>query len=272
MAEKKFPEIIYKYRKWGEPYQEAPLRDNELWLASPESFNDPFDCRVSLDFASLSQSEKATYVTSIIERQGEYLKSLGCNLELTKNHMLNQLINDPNNFAQFHEQNTYEGFNDNLGIISFGEEWDNILMWSHYGDNHKGYVIGFDTEKLICSGLFSHGGMMLYPNDLSFPLLNPLEERTLKGFIAKTHTKMLDWNYEKEYRLFKIKTPEKLTVEERTVKIPNNFISEVIIGLKCNDSDRSEIVDICKNKAIKVFQAKQVPFKFELMKELINNS
>ena len=33
-------------------------------------------------------------------------------------------------------------------------------MWSHYGDFHRGYCIGFDEEKLRNTGFFGKGGKM----------------------------------------------------------------------------------------------------------------
>ena len=32
-----------------------------------------------------------------------------------------------------------------FGALCFGTCWNNILMWSHYGDRHKGICLGFDV-------------------------------------------------------------------------------------------------------------------------------
>ncbi len=31
------------------------------------------------------------------------------------------------------------------GVLCFSRCWNNILMWSHYGDRHKGICRGFDV-------------------------------------------------------------------------------------------------------------------------------
>lgn len=63
MADAEKPEIprhVYKYRDLGN-YEVAPglsnreaLRrifvENKVWFASPATYNDPFDCRVHLEF------------------------------------------------------------------------------------------------------------------------------------------------------------------------------------------------------------------------------
>jgi len=30
------------------------------------------------------------------------------------------------------------------GVLCFSRRWNNILMWSHYADGHKGICLGFD--------------------------------------------------------------------------------------------------------------------------------
>ena len=52
--------------------------------------------------------------------------------------------------------------------------WNSILMWSHYGDNHNGFCIGFNEMKMRNNGLFHRGGTVNYSK--SFPELNPLSD------------------------------------------------------------------------------------------------
>ena len=37
---------------------------------------------------------------------------------------------------------------DKMGILCFSEHCDDILMWSHYSDGHKGFCLEFDRERL----------------------------------------------------------------------------------------------------------------------------
>jgi prenyltransferase beta subunit len=36
--------------------------------------------------------------------------------------------------------------NDTIGILCLTEKKDNLLMWSHYANSHKGFVLEFNTE------------------------------------------------------------------------------------------------------------------------------
>jgi hypothetical protein len=40
-----------------------------------------------------------------------------------------------------------ELMNDSIGVLSLCEHPDNLLMWAHYGDSHRGFVLEFDTAS-----------------------------------------------------------------------------------------------------------------------------
>jgi hypothetical protein len=35
---------------------------------------------------------------------------------------------------------------DAVGILSLADAPDKLLLWAHYSDNHKGFVVGFNTN------------------------------------------------------------------------------------------------------------------------------
>ncbi|WP_158137017.1 DUF2971 domain-containing protein [Vibrio metschnikovii] len=43
-----------------------------------------------------------------------------------------------------------------IGVISLTEAKDNLLMWSHYANEHKGAVIGFWAKSAFNGNMFSH--------------------------------------------------------------------------------------------------------------------
>jgi hypothetical protein len=40
---------------------------------------------------------------------------------------------------------TYAQVAEKFSVQCFSRSWNNILMWSHYGDRHKGICLGFDV-------------------------------------------------------------------------------------------------------------------------------
>ena len=43
----------------------------------------------------------------------------------------------------------FKDLHDLVYLKSFSEEKDNLLMWSHYGDNHKGLCIEYDLKHIL---------------------------------------------------------------------------------------------------------------------------
>jgi hypothetical protein len=82
-----------------------------------------------------------------------------------------------------------------IGILCLGEIPDNILMWSHYTDKHKGVCLGFDITKdrdfFACAIPVDYSEE--YPR-YSFP-----PDR----FFSCLSRKLITWRHEKEVRILK---------------------------------------------------------------------
>jgi hypothetical protein len=182
------------------------------------------------------------------------------------------MIEDPIGFQRFALEKEHEISDKILGIISMSATWNSLLMWSHYAKYHTGYCVGFNEYKLMNSGLFESGGMVMYTKDNSHPHIHPMMDQN-QTFFKRTFTKSAEWEYEQEYRLLNLFIPsEQSKKNERLVKIESSFIDEVIIGIKMPDTDANEIIDICRIHGIKVYRAEPVEFKFELTKKEICTS
>lgn len=270
MKPENYPEIVYKYRNWRDQFQKDVLEKNHLFLTSPLYFNDPFDCRISKDYLSLNTPEKIRqYADAFIERQKISLIQMGKDLETERQSLIEDLTNDLRGFHESSEAYFFEKQNERYGILSLTKRWDSILMWSHYGDYHKGVCYGFWEEKLRESELFGKGGPVHYKPDNNYPSISPIEERSMEQGFVETHTKAYDWNYEEEYRLFNLFFPKKPSDEDRIKKIPNDFFAEIILGISIPENHKKEILEIASNKKIKVYQAKKVLQKFEITREQI---
>jgi len=264
----KFPRIVYKYRNWSIPRHRRILTHNELFLSSPKDFNDPFDTRIPPNFISLNTPEKKR---AFVDRQTRtHLKMLSQKeSDIEKKRLDDELNLDIWGFQQKYQDGWFQVHDERMGIISLSARWNSILMWSHYADNHQGFCIGFHEEKLRNSGLFARGGQVSYNRKDEMPFIDPLEDdHIIKAFI-ESHTKAHDWRYEREYRLIRTFYEGIPSDEDRAIRVPNDFIAEVILGMKINDEHRTRITKICQKKGIKVYQVEPVPFRFRLKKRLI---
>ncbi|MBC8753810.1 DUF2971 domain-containing protein [Kordia sp. YSTF-M3] len=259
--------IIYKYRNWHEKFHKNVLIENEIYLAPPNSFNDPFDCKIPENFHLIdNESKREEFANFYVNKHKEKLISLSKKPEIIKSNLKERLKVNLDDEHLFNEKRENEELDSCYGVFSGSKTWKSILMWSHYGDNHKGYCIGFKEELIIKSNKFGRGGHVNYSKE--FPIRNPLDfsNDIVKDSFIQMYTKAEEWKYEEEYRL-SILNPDGLTNIERIVKLDDNFISEVILGVSINEKDKNEIIEICKRKQLKVYQAKKIPFRFDITRE-----
>jgi len=256
--------VLYKYRDWTDKFHKKILTENEIYFPSPKQFNDPFDCRISPNFSLLTDAEKTEYIDKITIKYFYELEGRGINIK-EKLDTLDNKLEVISMFQKEYDESIFDIQDKSFGIFSLSFIWDNILMWSHYANNHKGFCIGFNERELVFSGVLGKsgikGGNVEYKKD--YPKINPIaniDDDFEKGFTI-THTKSADWEYEKEYRILKIFENSK---EQRKLKFLDLCISEVILGVDICENDKNDIIEICKSKNIPLYQAYKKDYKFEL--------
>jgi hypothetical protein len=189
--------IIYKYRTWSDPNHKACLLNNELYFASPSDINDPFDCNITVDYSLLESDEKREkYADKVAEEASIILDPNHLNFKNKKQEFLTRLKNDPETLQNEFDLISYKEISKYLGVLSFSQRWDSILMWTHYATNHKGFCIGFNREKIIKSERFGLSGGIIYSD--SFPKIDPIENNIIETTIKQMNTKASDWRYEEE--------------------------------------------------------------------------
>ena len=178
-----------------------------------------------------------------------------------------------------------KGFDKIIGIYSLSKRPDSVLMWSHYGKNHNGFVVGFDSEHPFFGRHRSHqyidvlSEVIYSRNRIEVDVANPKNnkaEDTNKILI----TKNIEWEYEKEYRLIR-KLDEAAAmgypISKPPIflfKIPCECIKSVIFGIDCSQETKSEIINlICSkdlSKRIKLYQALMDHKTYNVNKQEIN--
>ena len=265
MKPNNYPDIIYKYRCWSNKHHKNILVKGEVYLSAPKYFNDPFDFRISKNHLLLDSQEKIDkYVDDGIKKHKKWLLAEGRDLEQERNKHLKRLEN-LEKYQKEHEEIEAEATDKHYGVLSLSAKWNSILMWSHYGDFHKGFNIGYNETKMRESGLFGKGGPVSYSTD--YPHLDPFSEHSMQTSFMQTHYKSKEWEYEQEYRLAKLFFPNPPTEEQRTIKIPFEFIEEINLGIAISEQDKIEILNVTKDRNINIYQLKKTPFKFELSRE-----
>ncbi|EKO3632996.1 DUF2971 domain-containing protein [Vibrio metschnikovii] len=134
-------------------------------------------------------------------------------------------------FFEQAEQFATDGNFNEVGVISFTENYNNLLMWSHYAHEHKGIVVEFDYKKL--DYFFNYRLSMrdtiervLYNRERFSPLQT---EVCVKDLLL---TKSDDWIYEKEHRILpKLRLADYVRVDRELFEQLHEFYDNLYVNL-----------------------------------------
>jgi hypothetical protein len=154
-------------------------------------------------------------------------------------------------------------FRQTAGIICFSRNWDNLLLWSHYGDSHAGVCLGID----IADPLGIDADVLYQPNVLQ---IRGREDVTPDLIDRLLRTKHESWSYEQEVRLLVCLRDPPDKNGRRWMKFGAPLrLKEVIIGVNCppDDSRRVEEAVKCYGGGVECTWAGMRPDAFLLVKQ-----
>lgn len=274
MAKFEYPKLLYKFRSWKDDYHKRVLTDNELYLAAPNMFNDPFDTKIYPNFSLLKSVEEQRKYSDLffIKNFNDYSeKTNDPEIILRELERIDREIHS-GDFEKFNNNYWDQIYDSQLGIIPFAEIKDdkmpenNILLWTHYSSNHKGFCVVFNGEKLIeeFRNVYGGSGGSISYND--YPNIDPFDtfedDKFQLSQITKRFTKSKFWEYESEYRLTAI-APLGYGLE-RKFYFTSSCVNKVIVGCEMPQSDVDELVLKCREKGWRVCRANRRPHSFEL--------
>lgn len=237
--------MIYKYRAINKNTLKI-LSNFELFYANSKNFNDPFDANYSIRFDdSFYQNPLDFYnrllLNEIEHRDPQMVKKLRettlifqqqKNYEAIKRHISEFVM------RSFDAEGCFD-----IGVSCFSKNFDNILMWSHYADEHKGLVIGFDDNIAP----FTVARAVDYPENENFPSfsIGEHESRNPKQIIKSLFTKSHQWKYEEEVRLIYPDDPG-------AYSFPKESIKQIYFGCKTSKSDKKLVIDLLRSHSLEV--------------------
>jgi len=144
-----------------------------------------------------------------------------------------------------------------FGFISFSSRNDNILMWSHYADAHRGVCVRF---KCVEDPFFDEDGAgrvvkVEYGNKIVEKENSILSDR--RAVFEKMSRKACCWSYEREFRIFKVPSSVKSDDAYGNHNFNSTLVDAVYFGLKTEDSEKIKvrgIIDSAKHE-ISVYKA-----------------
>ncbi|MDR6240979.1 DUF2971 domain-containing protein [Aureibacter tunicatorum] len=179
------------------------------------------------------------------------------------------LKNNPNEGDAYYEDymDTMTGARASLGVICFSSKLDNLLMWSHYANNHEGICVEFDAESPFFNGQYKDCGSSLFENldydtkdiydnvgtlkKVEYSNIRPsvIETRALIDDTKSWLVKSKEWEYEDEYRIIlPLDRSESKKINDLNIslfKIDKEIIKSVTMGCQVQESVKKTISNYC---------------------------
>jgi hypothetical protein len=226
------PPVLYKYYAFDGRHTPAIFGYNEIYFQSADKLNDPFDMKVFYDDKG-TRAEKSSW----LERNPNSSCSR-CTPEKLHAHA-SRLVRRPSFESSVlrdyeeHDQRERE----NMGVFCMAAERDNILMWTHYADKHRGFCLGWATGNPFFARARSVGYSR---RALRIRVFDSAYHR-IRAERLGLFTKARDWDYEEEWRI----------VGHNILGVqtyPPDALSEVIFGCRIMPRKRKQIIKWCSQR------------------------
>jgi hypothetical protein len=203
--------IFFQYRKIDTHTLEA-LENHKLYFSNPSEFNDPFDSKLDLIWRGNITDWNRFLWNYNVKDPVAVMNLLKDNIKkgVIKKRGSDYLLSPHNKKLKAINKNLQLQNEDYPRVCCFSKVNNNILMWSHYANGHKGICLCFKTEKKGNGNflILDSKPEFLYPvtykekDKEELPkqvnMLSKYDPKELTDFLT---TKHYLWTYEEEYRL-----------------------------------------------------------------------
>lgn len=226
----RIPNILYKYRSWNDELEKSIITKNELFLASPASFDDEYDCKLDFDF-NASKKDKFDYYLEISSQEHQSFNRQQHRTWAQKK-CREHIMDNPAQQKKF-KTTFYEEYAKHLGILSLSSVIEDEQMWSNFTKDDSGFALGLYSKSLLyLKPAISGGGEISYCDPL--PKIKCTDKCELKYYL-NVFTKHKSHNFEHEYRLVNA------NVKQRNIQYPEDAIAELILAPDISSDAKKEI-------------------------------
>lgn len=280
------PQKLYRIRRF-DPNSIDALKNDRLYYTRADWFDDPYDCLLCFEPNQIRERMEKTISGETVERmlalnatitffsKNEYIAMLSEH----KEEIIETVFNNYTKAVSMLQKSTY--------IACFDETIDSPIMWSHYGENHKGFALEYSFSPMRFpphphvsndKNHFFYGWRSLLPvhyskfradaSELAMwfcvceleKRLRPKEARWdeplfLTDMLLRTKLsleKSETWAYEREWR--SIMTFEWCHDEATQSIYSNTEATAIYLGERMTKEHRDELIRIADDKSIPVYE------------------
>lgn len=288
-AKTRRPERLYKFRGISAQTIDLVVADR-IYYAAPTSFNDPLDTKPSVH-ADLSSAHLKTILRNMAAHRvraemsaaARAIKYRGpktlAHIESHSTLQAEKLLKEAEYYATnpdygppdaaLKEILTQHIQNELLarygkGVFSLGSRFSCPLMWSHYGDQHKGLCLGYLIPDAAKSELHqvSYGGTRLIATSIIGAMLEGDVEAQKEVDNAVLLRKASEWRYEKEWRHL-----GPIGLAESPLELV-----DITFGLRCPRTVKHAVIAALTGRAreVKFYEMTEVTGTFSLKRKRVN--
>ena len=273
-----------QYFKYLNPERIDVLKNLKVRYTQACALNDPFE-----SFPGIIQKDKEWYKKAFLRNIENEAKNHHFRSDVKKKQYIRSRKKGFDNFYKcytdedwlFQQTQKVVLLDSSIqGYLSLSATEKNILMWSHYAQNHEGYILGFNAEHKY----FDYGLEKIDYKD-ERPYLDPTQSQQDASLFT---TKNKDWSYEQEYRKSH-EFVERIPLEDggsflpfpetplhpldesfskvRLFDFPKSAISSIILGWKSSKQLEQNVlsaIDLHDIHNINVYKAMPHKFKYEM--------
>lgn len=230
---------VYKYRGGDKTILKRDLRslaNNQIYIASIDTLNDPFEAKVNIHDQSFELGTLLNLFASI-----SYKKKVN-KLDQQFFDLTRNFINDSKKW----------------GIYSLSKIFNDELLWSYYANSHKGFCIEYDIKKLMEYKIPTELIIDVeYQNEMPTitlsDILNIKQEQIQKKLIG---TKSKRWQHENEIRI--------VTGEHGLFEYDYRALKSIYFGCRSDEKFRKLTMRVLKGRGIEYYLMKPKEGLYEL--------
>ena len=226
-----------------------------LRLSSPDEFNDPFEMSAHWVIEGTTKERELRY-TALIKEQMPH-----ANFK-ERERAVRKLMETPAAELLPVVRGSYARQRETFGICCFaGRDPANVLMWSHYADEHRGLCLQFELAQDLL--VMMRAITVDYVDE--YPALNWIHPGDVHDGIGATFTrKHTRWKYEGEHRIL-------AEGQARTfLRFDPRALTAIIFGCRADDDVKNCVTALLEERAgrgsppVKLYCARQNPRRYEL--------
>lgn len=221
---------------------EQMLLDNELFAATSDTFNDPFDAQ-----ADYRIEQQGDALREVVYR---YFRSQGADDHLARGLVADALLDDSAALAASIKAN-HQQLLQQLGVCCLAETATDPLLWAHYAQNHRGIAVQYRP---------SLDPMSLQPHPVhynaTYPIIENFFDREKRDIFSPLLRKAPSWEYEREWRILRPNAPN------RGFQVCPEALTAVLLGMRISDDDREYIRGLVAERD-KRYEVKTLVFQAE---------